>query len=192
VESADLSDIASIPALVDRAAATLDGLDITLICQGVLPEPDRARRDPRFVDDVIRINFTSVAVCLEAAAAVHARAGAGCLVVLGSVAGDRGRASNYLYGATKSALETFTEGLRSRLVPAGIRVVLVKPGFVHSPMTAHLRRPAIASHPAAIAGSIHRAAVRGAPGVLYVPAIWRLVMLVIRLLPAPILRRLQL
>lgn len=190
VDVADLADIDILPVVVARADAALGGFDVTLVCHGVLPRSPPPVDDPDALANLALINFVSPAALVEHAAKVHVRERTGVIVLVGSVAGDRGRAGNYAYGATKAAIATFASGLRDRVAFTGVRVVLVKPGFIISPMTAHLRAPPFAALPASIAPVIHRAAIRGSPATLYTPAVWRLIMLVVRMLPAAVMRRL--
>ena len=117
--------------------------------------------------------------------------GAGQLAVIGSVAGDRGRPSNYVYGTAKAAVATFCEGLRARLYPHNVNVLLIKPGFVDTPMTAAFRKGPLWAKPDLIAKLIVRALDRR-KSVIYTPPFWALIMLIIRSIPRPIFVRLKL
>jgi len=190
VHVADLAEAAS-PA--DDLAGWLAGrpADAILVAYGVLGDQARAEADTAYAQDLLTIDFASAAAwCLAAANLLEAQQ-AGTLVVVGSVAGDRGRQSNYVYGAAKAGLGVLVQGVAHRLSlrGGGARAVLVKPGFVDTPMTDHLVKggPLWAS-PASVARTI-RVAARGGPPVLYAPGWWRWAMLVIRLLPAPIFHR---
>ncbi len=127
------------------------------------------------------------------AAANHfEQARAGTLVVIGSVAGDRGRQSNYLYGATKAGLAVLVQGLAHRLAPLGASAVLVKPGFVDTAMTAHIpNKGALWSSPEKVAALIRKAADSGRP-IAYAPGYWRFIMMVIKSVPAAIFHRTKL
>jgi short-subunit dehydrogenase len=139
-----------------------------------------------------RLNAESVLVCLAGLAQRFQAQGAGVIAVIGSVAGDRGRASNYLYGAAKAAIHAFASGLRAQLYRQGVHVVTIKPGFVATQMTAHLHLPErLTAHPDAVAARIV-AAVDRRRAVVYVPGFWRLIMLVVRMLPETIFMRLKL
>jgi len=116
----------------------------------------------------------------------------GVIAVISSVAGDRGRQSNYVYGAAKGCLDVFLQGLAHRLSRASVRVVTLKPGFVDTPMTASFKKSGIWASPERVARDIHRAIERRRSGVVYTPAFWRWIMLVIRLLPAQLLHRTRL
>jgi short-subunit dehydrogenase len=121
-----------------------------------------------------------------------AAARTGTLAVISSVAGDRGRASNYVYGSAKAAVSAFCEGLRMRLFHTGVHVLTIKPGPVATPMTAGMKMPAIiVATPEKVARDIVRA-VRRKAATLYTPWFWRPIMFVIRALPAAVLRRLPL
>jgi NAD(P)-dependent dehydrogenase (short-subunit alcohol dehydrogenase family) len=125
-------------------------------------------------------------------AATHLEAqGSGFLAAISSVAGDRGRQSNYVYGSAKGALSLFVQGLRNRLAPAGVRVHTIKPGFVDTPMTFGLPGMFLVADPGEIGEHIAAAIERGAD-VVYVPGFWRWIMLVIRLIPERVFKRLKL
>ena len=117
--------------------------------------------------------------------------GSGCIAALSSVAGDRGRGSNLVYGAAKAGLTAFLSGLRNRLSGAGVRVVTVKPGFVDTPMTDHLPKNPLYASPERVARDVVRAIDTGAD-VVYTPWWWRFVMLAVRLIPERLFKRLSL
>jgi decaprenylphospho-beta-D-erythro-pentofuranosid-2-ulose 2-reductase len=170
----------------------LGGLDVVLLAYGVLGNQKKLERDPVAVADLMRINFTSAAAWCQAAAAVFERQRSGALLVIGSVAGDRGRGSNYVYGASKAGLGVFVEGIAHRLAKADARAVLVKPGFVDTPMTASVaQKGALWAKPEAVARVIVAAAERGGP-VVYAPWFWRGIMFVVRNVPSPIFHKTQL
>jgi short-subunit dehydrogenase len=117
--------------------------------------------------------------------------GTGTLAAISSVAGDRGRQSNYIYGTTKAALSTFLQGLRNRLSSKNVHVLTIKPGFVDTPMTAHLKRGLLFATPEKVAQDIIRA-IAGKKSVLYTPWFWRWIMLAIKMIPETIFRKLRL
>jgi short-subunit dehydrogenase len=189
---ADLDDLAGHAALLDQAWRALGGVDLVVVAQGVLPDQAACERDPALAAAALHANFTAPALLAQAAALRLAAAGSGGTVVaISSVAGDRGRQSNYVYGAAKGGLSTFLSGLRNRVFRDGVAVVTVKPGFIDSPMTAHLPKNALYASPDAVAGLILAGAARGRD-VVYAPSFWRLVMLVIRHLPEAAFKRLRL
>ncbi len=189
---ADLDDPARHGELLARAAEALGGrIDAVLVAQGVLADSDACEADPAVAERMLVSNFVGPALLCQAAALRLAAQGSGALVAISSVAGDRGRQSNYAYGAAKGGLSTFLAGLRNRMFRRGVRVVTVKPGFVDSPMTAHLPKGALFVPPSAVAAAIVRAVERRRD-VVYVPGFWRAIMLVIRLVPEAIFKRLRL
>ncbi|MDW8371253.1 MAG: SDR family NAD(P)-dependent oxidoreductase, partial [Geminicoccaceae bacterium] len=158
---------------------------------GTLGDQAAIARDPEATRRTLLTNFVSPAVLLTALAARLEAAGKGCLAVITSVAGDRGRASNYVYGAAKGGLSTFLEGLRHRLAGKGVHVLDIRPGPVDTPMTAHLEKGGFLwASPERVAADIDRAIARRR-SVLYTPWFWRWIMLVIRLLPEPLFHRLR-
>lgn len=158
---------------------------------GVLGDQVRAEADLDHVRDVLQVNFSSAALWCMAAANLLEAQGGGALVVLGSVAGDRGRQSNYVYGAAKAGLGVLVQGIAHRfaLRGSGARAVLIKPGFVDTAMTDHLEKGGpLWARPDKVAGIIRKAAEAGGP-IVYAPGFWRLIMLIIRVIPAPIFHK---
>jgi len=190
-QALDLNDTAAHEALVERAAQALGGLDGALIAHGVLGEQKACERSWTEAEQVLRTNFLSAASLLTALANRFEAQQAGTLVVISSVAGDRGRQSNYVYGASKGALNVFLQGLRNRLARSGVAVVTVKPGFVDTPMTAHVPKNKLFASPEKVARGILRAA-DGRKNEVYVPGIWALIMLIIRTIPEGIFKKLKL
>lgn len=189
VAAADLAD-------ASRAAEQLAGwseapVEAVHVFYGVLTDQARAEQDLPYAEETLAVNFTSAALWSLAAANLLEAQGRGVLVVVGSVAGDRGRQSNYVYGAAKAGLGTLVQGIAHRLAlrGGGARAVIVRPGFVDTPMTDHLPKGGpLWAKPEAVARAIRRAANGKAP-VVYAPGFWRVIMLVIRLLPAPLFHR---
>jgi decaprenylphospho-beta-D-erythro-pentofuranosid-2-ulose 2-reductase len=162
----------------------LGGLSAVLIAYGVLGDQAAAEKDLAITQQQITVNFTSAALWAQAAAAILEQQRSGTLLVIGSVAGDRGRASNYVYGAAKAGLATFTQGIAHRLAKVGARAVTIKPGFVDTPMTAGLAKGGpLWATPAQVADVIVKAADKGGP-VAYAPWFWRFILLIIRAVPA--------
>ena len=190
-EALDLDDLARHEALVERAATALGGLDGALLAHGMLGDQEAAQRSYAEAEKVLRTNFLSAASLLTPLANRFEAQRAGTLVVISSVAGDRGRQSNYVYGASKGALSVFLQGLRNRLARSGVAVVTVKPGFVDTPMTAALKKNALFATPEQVARGILRAA-DSAQDEVYLPGFWRLIMFLIRAIPERIFKRLKL
>jgi len=183
----DLDDRSGHAGLLERAAP----LEVVLLAHGVLGDSRETERDPEAAVRVLQTNLAGpVSLLTLAAQRMEAQRG-GCIVALSSVAGDRGRGGNAVYGASKAGLSAFLSGLRNRLFRSGVRVVTVKPGLVDTPMTAHLPRSPLYASPARVARDVVRAVERGGD-VVYTPWYWRLVMLVIRLIPERIFKRLSL
>jgi len=180
---ADLDDLSIHPALFDDAGQ----FDVTLVAHGLLAGPG-ADADAACAERILRTNLNSP-VSLLTQAAARAQAGA-CLAAIGSVAGDRGRAANAVYGAAKAGLDAFLSALRQRLFARGVRVVTLKPGFVDTAMTAHLTKSPLFAPPATVARGIVRAVDAGRP-VVYLPRFWRIVMLLVRAIPERLFLRLQ-
>jgi short-subunit dehydrogenase len=177
---------------LSRIVEILGGLDVVLLAYGVLGDQTRLERDPTATADLLRTNFTSAAAWCQAVAAVLEDQRAGALLVVGSVAGDRGRGSNYVYGASKAGLGVLVEGIAHRLARVGARAVLIKPGFVDTPMTAGVaRKGPLWARPETVARLIVASADRGGP-VVYAPAFWRAIMFVVRNVPSAIFHRTRL
>lgn len=188
---ADLDEHGRHAEILDRAVRALGRIDLVLVAQGVLPDPDRCRADPGAAERAFRTNLVAPALLLEAAAGRLVAQGSGTLAAISSVAGDRGRQSNYLYGASKAGLTTFLQGLRNRLHPSGVYVLTVKPGFVDTPMTEAIPKNALFTGPGVVAAAILRAVERRRD-VVYVPGFWRLVMWIVRSIPERVFKRLKL
>jgi hypothetical protein len=189
-ERLDINDIADLEDIVSRAAGSLGGLDAVILVAGQLPDQDEVNRDPQRLRETMEVNATSAMVLLNDAATFFEQQCHGQIVAIGSVAGDRGRATNYAYGAAKGALEIFLSGLRQRLHKSGVQVLLVKPGFVETPMTAAFKKGPLWASPERVARDIVRAMEKG-KSVIYTPWWWRWIMLAIRLIPEALFVRLR-
>lgn len=190
-EVADLDDRERHGPLLDEAFRILRRVDLVLVAQGVLAGSDACEASPETAERVLVSGLVGPALLLQEAGLRLAAQGGGALVALSSVAGDRGRQSNYAYGAAKAGLTAFLSGLRNRLHRRGVRVVTVKPGFVDTPMTAGVEKNALFVPPAVVARSILRAVERRRD-VVYVPGFWRWIMLAVRSVPEPLFKRLSL
>jgi len=188
---ADLDDVARFPSILDEAANALGRIDLVVVAQGVLGSQPEAEAGGEVAAKLLHTNFVAPALLLQEAGNRLAAQKGGTLVAISSVAGDRGRQSNYFYGAAKGGLSTFLAGLRNRLFREGVHVLTVKPGFVDSPMTAHLPKNALFAPPSAVAQAIVRG-VEKRRDVVYVPGFWRAIMLVIRAIPERVFKRLRL
>ena len=160
----DLEDGALRATILVQAAAEWQGLDAALIAYGALPDQDACERDPAALHSALDTNWTSTAAWLAELANIFETQGAGVLAVIGSVAGDRGRRSNYVYGSAKAAMDTFAAGLSLRFHGSAVRMVLIKPGWVATPMTAHLPQNALYADPQSVGRGIYRAMLAGRSG----------------------------
>jgi len=174
-----------------RRASEAGVPDIVLIAHGTLPDQARCQDALEACEDALLVNGVSPAMFAEGFAAMMFARGAGTLVVVGSVAGDRGRRSNYAYGAAKGLVTRYVQGLQHRSAGTGVRVVLVKPGPTDTPMTAHLRGAGAKLAPVEdVARDIVEGAERGRATV-YTPGKWALIMMVIRHLPRIVFDRMN-
>ena len=188
-EAADFLDTDRHGALLERAWQAFAGFDAVLVAHGTLGDQQRCEADYTAAEREIRANFLTAASFLTDVANRFAAAGRGTIAVITSVAGDRGRQSNYVYGAAKAGLSTFLQGLRNRLARQGVRVVTIKPGFVDTPMVAHIKKgPLFAS--AARAGQLIVRAMDGGGDVVYLPWFWRYIMLAVIHVPERVFKRL--
>ncbi len=176
------------PALIDRLAQTEGVLNVACFV-GAMPEQSEIDADPAMIETVTIDNYTGPARFLALLAPVMEARGAGMIVGVGSVAGDRGRLGNYVYGAAKAAFATYLAGLRNRLGRKGVHVMTVKPGPVETRMTEGMKLPFMAT-PETVAEDIMGGIARQA-NVVYTAKIWYFVMLVLRLIPEPIFKKLS-
>ncbi|APX14042.1 SDR family oxidoreductase [Tateyamaria omphalii] len=189
VQHLDILDTGSFEGFLDG----LDTLPDTVVCVvGMLGDQSRAQEDTDHATTVMRTNFEGPALLLEMVAARFAARGHGLIVGVSSVAGDRGRASNYVYGAAKAGFTAYLSGLRNRLGKTDVHVATVKPGFVRTSMTADMDLIGpLTAEPDAVADRI--AALETRPSdVVYVLGIWRLIMFIIRAIPETIFKKLSL
>ena len=185
----DVDDWQGHAAMLDAAAAALGGIDVALIAHGTLPDQAACDASVETAMAEFATNGTStIALCAAIAPRLAAQA---TLAVISSVAGDRGRGSNYLYGSAKAAVSTYTSGLRQRLGALGINVLTIKPGFVDTPMTSAFKKGALWAKPDAIARGIV-AAVDKRRGVAYLPWFWWGIMQIIKNIPESVFRKLKL
>jgi decaprenylphospho-beta-D-erythro-pentofuranosid-2-ulose 2-reductase len=189
---ADLTNHAAHARLIEQADRSLSGIDIALIAHGSLPSQTQCEASVDRTMLEVAINALSTVSLLTLLAGYFEARGRGTIVVIGSVAGERGRKSNYVYGACKGMVSIFLEGLRCRLASKGVTVLTVKPGFVITPMTQDLdRRGPLWVHPDTVARGIVRA-VQRRRDVVYLPWFWWWIMLVVRLIPERIFKRMDL
>jgi short-subunit dehydrogenase len=190
VHSLDILQTAGFSSFIDGLAALPD----TIICVvGAMGEQRRAETEASHAAEIMRTNYEGPALLLGMFAQRFESRGTGTIVGVSSVAGERGRGSNYVYGSAKAGLTAFLSGLRNRLTNAGIHVVTVKPGFVRTRMTAGLQLPAaLTAAPRQVADAMYRAAELSKRDVIYVLPLWRLIMLAIRGVPEAAFKRMRL
>ena len=184
----DASDHATFESAVEASFAKGD-VDVALIAFGVLGDQERAWNEVDVAINLAEVNYVAaVAVGVLLAQRLRTQ-GHGAIVVLSSVAGQRPRRSNFVYGSTKAGIDAFYTGLREALRPDGVQVLVVRPGFVRSPMTAGMKGAPLTQTPRQVAGTTV-AALRKRRSVAWAPAQLRWVMMGLGRLPAPIFRRL--
>lgn len=191
IKCVDLSQTRDHTVLTAQAAETLGRFDIVLIAYGILGVQSELERDVEASIQVLQTNLQSVIAWLTVLANRMEQQGFGTISVIGSVAGLRGRASNYVYGASKGGLMIFLQGLRSRLAKKGVHVLTVLPGFVDTPMTAHFQKNALWASPQRVADDLIRA-IENKKNVVYTPWYWRWIMSIVLIIPERIFKRIQL
>ena len=187
----DLNDFGQHEAAIGEAIRTLEGIDIALIAHGTLGDQKACERDFSLTLQELKTNALSAISLLTHLANRLESQGHGCLAVISSVAGDRGRQSNYVYGTAKGALTVFLQGLRQRLCKSGVQVLTVKPGFVDTPMTREFKKGFLWAEPERVASRID-AGIRRNRNVVYAPWFWFWIMLIIRFVPETVFKKLKL
>jgi short-subunit dehydrogenase len=188
---ADLDDTAAHPELLEHATQTLGGLDVALLAHGILGDQPRAEADVAHAAQILHTNLTSPISLLTWLGNYCAQQHHGTLAVFSSVAGDRGRKSNYVYGASKAGLTAFLGGLRNRIDREGVNVLTIKPGPVKTPMTQGMKGYEKFADVNKVAAAIVKA-IDARKDVLYVPTIpWLPVMFIVRHIPESIFKKLN-
>jgi len=188
--AADLDDTAAHPDLLAHAINSLAGLDVAFLAYGILGDQPKGEADFAEADQILHTNLVSPVSLLTWLANFCVQRHAGVLAVISSVAGDRGRKSNYVYGASKGGLNIFLDGVRNRIDRAGVNVLTIKPGFVATPMTVRLPQGPLFAQPARVARYILRA-IEKRKDVVYVPPFWGLIMLIVRSIPRRIFKKMN-
>src|ERR1019366_8242217 len=190
VLESDFIDPLAIRTLVDAIAAE-GAVHTVLIAHGSLPDQAACQQDLAACHDALTINGISPVLFAEAFVGHMQKANQGTLAIIGSVAGDRGRKSNYVYGAAKGLIARYAQGLHHRLADTDVKVVLIKPGPTHTPMTAHLKQQGGRfANVEDVVQIIVRGIDQGQP-VVYAPARWALIMMFVRHLPRFIFNRMD-
>lgn len=192
IKTLDLNRVQEHATLVSDIQNKLKTVDLVLVAHGTLPEQEAIQDDYQAVFEALQSNALSTLSLLTEFAPMMEKQRHGTLAVISSVAGDRGRQSNYIYGTAKAAVTTYCEGLRNRLTKAGAHVLTIKPGFVDTPMTASFDKGGpLWAQPQDVAKDIVNAVDKG-KNTLYTPYFWRLIMLIIRHIPEFIFKKLSL
>jgi short-subunit dehydrogenase len=190
-EALDLDNTAAHPAMLASAAEALGSIDLALIAHGVLGDQEQAQSSYPAAAAILQTNLLSAISLITWLANYFESAGQGTLAVISSVAGDRGRKSNYVYGTSKGALNIFLDGVRNRIDRSGAHVLTIRPGFVATPMTADFPQGPLFAKPVQIGRGILKA-IEHRRDVVYLPGFWRPVMFIIRTIPEFIFKKLNL
>jgi decaprenylphospho-beta-D-erythro-pentofuranosid-2-ulose 2-reductase len=177
--------------MFEAARRELGDVDTVLIAHGLLGDQKAAEHDFRLAEQTYKTNLLSVVSMVTPIATYFEAQRRGTIAVISSVAGERGRQSNFIYGSAKGGLSLYLGGLRNRLHPSGVTVLTIKPGFVDTPMTAHLPKGRLFASPEMVARDIS-SAIERRKNVLYTPALWFWIMAAIRLTPEAVFKRLKL
>lgn len=187
----DLNETGGHFSMLNAADEALDGVDTVLIAHGTLPNQKQCEQNVHLTLEEIKTNALSIIALLTIIANRFEEKQCGTIAVISSVAGDRGRASNYVYGSAKAMVTAFTSGLRQRLNKSDVAVVTIKPGFVDTPMTSEFKKGLLWVKPSAVAAKIVEA-VDARRDEVYIPMFWWGIMQVIKNLPQFIYRRIKL
>lgn len=187
----DLCDVSRHQEIIEEAKTKLGEIDLVLLAHGTLPEQRQLERSHQATLQYLQENALSVISLATLFGNYFRDVGRGSLIAISSVAGERGRQSNYVYGTAKATVSTFMQGLRNRLQPEGVHVLTVKPGFVDTPMTAQFDKGPLWATPDVVAKDIVRG-VKKRRDVIYTPFFWRYIMLIIRFIPEAIFKRMKL
>ena len=187
----DVNDFDRQGEVIDRAMQVLGGIDIVLIAHGTLPDQKACEENPQLTLQEFHTNAVGTILLLTHLANYLEKQGYGMIVTISSVAGDRGRQSNYVYGAAKAAVTTFMQGLRNRLYQSGVHVLTIKPGFIDTPMTVAFKKGLLWSTPESIARGIVKA-IEKKKDERYLPRFWWLIMGMIKIIPESLFKRLSL
>ena len=180
---ADLADHTQHQRIVGYAMDKFEGFDTVVAAYGSMLDQAATQTSPVLALQQVNTDFTSAVSLLTLFGEYFRERRSGTIAVITSVAGDRGRRPNYVYGAAKGGLSIFLQGLRSRLHPFGVRVVTIKPGPVDTPMTALMKKSPIFAKPARVAADIYKQLTKGRAEIVYTPWYWRWIMLMLRMVP---------
>jgi len=191
IETLDVNQFDQHQQMIDKAFTALGRIDIVLIAHGTLPDQNECAASAEQTLAELNTNAISVISLLTHLANRMEQQRFGSIAVISSVAGDRGRQSNYVYGAAKGMVTIFMQGLRNRLFKSGVQVLTIKPGFVDTPMTKEFKKGLLWASPEVIAKGIIKG-INKRKNEIYLPGFWALIMLIIRSIPESIFKRLSL
>lgn len=186
----DFNDMSRHAEVVKTISDAADVIDTLFVCFGIMHSQQDCEANVAKAVEQLNSNYTHAVSLLVLFSQSMAKQSSGSIAVVSSVAGDRGRKSNYIYGSAKAGLSIFLEGLRYKLHGQGINVLTIKPGFVDSPMTADIDKGALWATTEQVAKHIVKA-IRKKKSVIYVPPFWFFIMAIIKLIPAFIFRKLN-
>ena len=186
----DVNDLERHEEMLDTAIAALNGIDAVLIAHGTLGDQQKCQQSVSETLKEFQTNCLSVISLLTLLANYFEQQRRGCIAVISSVAGDRGRQSNYVYGSSKAAVSAFLQGLRGRLARSGVAVVTIKPGFVDTPMTAHVKKGLLFASAHTVGEGTYKA-MKARKEVVYLPGFWRYIMFIVKSIPEPIFKKLS-
>jgi len=190
VLAGDLGDCSAVENLFSLVLRSINSVDLLFVAYGSLGDQAKCEKDVQKSIGELETNFLSVVSWLTHFANYFEDKKAGSIAVIGSVAGDRGRKKNYVYGAAKAGLETFLSGLRNRLYSSNVNVLTIKPGFVDTPMTSHLPKGPLFASSNAVAKAIYEA-ISAKSDIIYAPWFWRFIMTIICCIPERVFKRLN-
>lgn len=190
IDDLDFNNLEQHSDLLNRAIQKMGGLDILFVCYGILPSQKDLEKNPSKIVENYQTNAISTIHFVSLVANYFEEKKQGVIAVVSSVAGDRGRKSNYFYGSAKSCVDTFLEGLRHRLYHTNVKVITIKPGMVDTPMIKDIDKKVLVANPERVAKDIIKAFEKQ-KDVVYTPWFWKYIMFVIRALPRGIFYRLD-
>lgn len=188
--SSSLDSEEEINQVISQTKNKFSAIDLLLIGHGELPDQMELEKNPVQISQAIFTNFTSYIILLLGFANIFENQKNGKIAVISSVAGDRGRRSNYFYGSNKGALQIFLEGFSARMSRSNVHVIDIRPGMVNTPMTAHLKKGLLFANPINVARDIKKA-IQANKTVCYTPFFWRYILLIIKLIPRKIFYKLN-
>lgn len=190
IEELDVNDFSRHEEVIQSAFDAMKGIDAVLIAHGTLPNQAAIEADFSKIHKELSTNAISVISLATNVVNLFEKQNHGTLAAISSVAGDRGRASNYVYGTAKGAVSLYFQGLRGRVSNKPINIITIKPGFVDTPMTANAKKNPLYSSAEAVGKAIYNA-MKSGKEIVYVPGYWRLIMLVVKMIPENIFKKLK-